>query len=171
MRLVFDATPLIYLGAVDRLSFLRELGAERVVPRQVYSEVVETGLDQGHPDARRVERACEADIVRVIDVPETGHVARLSNNEHLTIADAAVVGHTIDSEGIAVMDDQYGRDVAAAEGVETRGTAWLVLSALGDGTIDPNDARTIIDGMVEERWFCSPRLYAGIIGQVERSSI
>jgi predicted nucleic acid-binding protein len=46
------------------------------------------------------------------------------------------------------MDETYGRDVATAEGITTRGTAYLVLKLASEGTISIDDARTVIDAMI-----------------------
>jgi hypothetical protein len=68
---VFDATPLIYLGAVEPLTLGQYLEGARVLPERVYDEVVNTGLEQCYPDARRIERAVEADHVDVVAVETT----------------------------------------------------------------------------------------------------
>ena len=51
---VFDATPLIYLATVDELTLIAELEESCVIPDRVYTEVVDTGIEQGYPDARRI---------------------------------------------------------------------------------------------------------------------
>lgn len=54
---VFDATPLIYLATVERLSLVVDHVSEPVVPDPVHQEVVEDGIEAGHADARRIERS------------------------------------------------------------------------------------------------------------------
>jgi predicted nucleic acid-binding protein len=65
------------------------------------------------------------------------------------------------------MDEAYGRDVAATEGITTRGTAYLVLVPASNGTISVDEARTVIDAMIEEGWYCAPNLYAKIVQKLE----
>jgi predicted nucleic acid-binding protein len=60
------------------------------------------------------------------------------------------------------MDDQYGRDVADAEAITTRGTAFLVLRLLSTDVITPEDAQDTIDAMLDAGWYCAPDLYARI---------
>ncbi|MDS0301075.1 hypothetical protein NDI76_20255 [Halogeometricum sp. S1BR25-6] len=48
---VLDATPLIYLAKVDRLDLVQHLDGSCVIPDRVYEEVIETGIEQGNPDA------------------------------------------------------------------------------------------------------------------------
>jgi predicted nucleic acid-binding protein len=164
---VFDATPLIYLAKVDRLGIVRHLDGPAVIPERVREEVVEVGLDQGYPDARRVERGIEAGLLDTVTVADTALVGRLRENPNLSDADAAVLAHAGVHDGVAVMDDAYGRDVAATEGIITRGTAYLVLLATREGEIGTSEARDTIDGMIEEGWYCAPDVYARILRKLE----
>ena len=164
---VFDATPLIYLAKVDRLALVQHLEASCVLPERVYEEVVETGLEQGYPDARRIERSVDADRFDIVSVETTPLLSRLQDNSNLSDADVAVLTCADAHDGVAVMDETYGRDVAAAEGITTRGTAYLVLKLASEGAISVDDARTVIDAMIDEGWYCAPDVYAKIIQKLE----
>jgi len=164
---VFDATPLIYLAKVDRLALVQHLEASCVLPERVYEEVVETGLEQGYPDARRIERSVDADRFDILSVEITTLLTRLQDNSNLSDADVAVLACADAHDGVAVMDETYGRDVAAAEGITTRGTAYLVLKLASEGTLSVDDARTVIDAMIDEGWYCAPDVYAKIVRKLE----
>lgn len=117
---VLDATPLIYLAKGERLDVLDRLDRSRLVPERVYDEVVTAGLEEGYSDARRIERRVE-DGAFEIGSPEASElVDRLASNPNLSEADAAVLAIAAEVDGTAVMDERYGRDVADAEGIETR---------------------------------------------------
>ena len=164
---VFDATPLIYLAKVDRLALVQHLEASCVLPERVYEEVVETGLEQGYPDARRIERSVDADRFDIVSVETTALLTRLQENSNLSDADVAVLACADAHDGVAVMDETYGRDVAAAEGITTRGTAYLVLKLASEGALSVDDARTVIDAMIDEGWYCAPDVYAKIIQKLD----
>ena len=164
---VFDATPLIYLAKVDRLALVQHLEASCVLPERVYEEVVETGLEQGYPDARRIERSVDADRFDIVSVETTSLLSRLQDNSNLSDADVAVLACADAHDGVAVMDETYGRDVAAAEGITTRGTAYLVLKLASEGTLSVDDARTVIDAMIDKGWYCAPDVYAKIVQKLE----
>jgi len=165
---VFDATPLIYLAKVDRLALVQQLDGSCVLPERVYEEVVETGLEQGYPDARRIERSVDAaDRFDIVSVETTPLLSRLQDNSNLSDADVAVLTCADAHDGVAVMDETYGRDVAAAEGITTRGTAYLVLKLASEGAISVDDARTVIDAMIDEGWYCAPDVYTKIIQKLE----
>ena len=164
---VFDATPLIYLAKVDRLALVQQLDVSCVIPEHVYEEVVETGLEQGYPDARRVERSVDADRFDIVSVETTPLLSRLQENSNLSDADIAVLAYADAYDGVAVMDERYGRDVATAEGITTRGTAYLVLKLASEGTISANEARSVIDAMIDEGWYCAPDVYAKIVQKLD----
>jgi predicted nucleic acid-binding protein len=164
---VFDATALIYLAKVDRLALVQQLDTSCVIPERVYEEVVETGLEQGYPDARRIERSVNADRFDIVSVETTPLLSRLQDNSNLSDADVAVLAYADVHDGVAVMDETYGRDVAAAEGITTRGTAYLVLKLTTEGALSVDDARTVIDAMIDEGWYCAPDVYAKIVQKLE----
>ena len=164
---VFDATPLIYLAKVDRLTLVQHLEASCVIPELVYAEVVEDGLEEGYPDARRIERSVDAEMFDVISVGATRILSRLRTNDSLSDADAAVLACADAHDGVAVMDETYGRDVAAAEGITTRGTAYLILKLTKEGAISADEARTVVDAMIDTGWYCAPDVYSKIIQKLE----
>jgi predicted nucleic acid-binding protein len=165
---VFDATPLIYLAKTERLeAAVGSLDEPCAMPREVYEEVVVVGMDAGYPDARRVEQCVEKDLFEVIETNDGPLEAKLSDNDSLSDADVAVLARASENDGIAVMDEQYGRNVASVEGIRTRGTAFLVLRLLEEGAIDGDEARETIDAMIDAGWYCSPRAYTKIIGKIE----
>ena len=167
---VFDATPLIYLAKVDRLALVQQLDVSCVIPERVYEEVVETGLEQGYPDARRIERGVDADRFVIESVEATPLLSRLRENNDLSDADVAVLAFADAHDGVAVMDETYGRDVAAAEGITTRGTAYLVLKLASEGTISVDEARSVVDAMVDEGWYCAPDIYTKIVQKLDSTT-
>ncbi|MFO7925604.1 DUF3368 domain-containing protein [Natronomonas sp.] len=164
---VFDATPLIYVAKVDRLILLGQLEASCVVPERVYEEVVTTGLEAGYPDARRIERSVDDDLFDIVTVETTPLSSRLQTNDALSDADVAVLACADAHAGVAVIDETYGRDVAAAEGITTRSTAYLVLKLTQQDAISVEEARTVIDAMIEKGWYCAPDMYAKIVRKLE----
>gem|GEM_PF-6920756 len=56
---------------------------------------------------------------------------------------------SISHDAIAVMDESAGRSAAEVEGIETQGTAYLVLSAVKRGAMAPERGRETIDAMVD----------------------
>lgn len=85
----------------------------------------------------------------------------------LSRVDADVLALADAGDGVAVMDEQYGRDVATVEDISTTGTAAVVIDAVRSGDIPGTTGREIVDDLVEAGWYCSPALYARISRQLE----
>ncbi|WP_132059657.1 DUF3368 domain-containing protein [Halorussus amylolyticus] len=163
MTLVFDATPLIYLGKADRLDVLARLDSKLLVPERVYEEVVERGIERGYADARRVNDWVKGGPLERERVEATDRFARLTSETRLSPADTAVLLLADEVDGTAVMDERYGRDIADTEEIDTRGTAFLILSLMKRRELTSDDARETIDAMLDAGWHCSPNLYAKIL--------
>ena len=165
--LVFDASPLIVLASADSLSILEPLEQPLVVPERVRTEVVDAGLQGGHADARRLRAAIECGLLSVQEVEATEFFEDLCDLDGLSDTDGAVIAHAAANDAVAVMDEAYGRSIASAENVETRGTAYLVLSQVTDGPLSPAEGRETIDALVDAGWYCSTDLYRRIIAKLE----
>ena len=138
MSWVFDATPLIYLAKAERLDVIETLDEPRVVPEAVYREVVTTGVERGYDDARRIERAVEDGLVDTfaVDTDDSPVATRLARHPGLSDADVAVLACADARSAVAVIDESARRSAAEVEGVETRGTAYVVLAAEGRRAVD-----------------------------------
>ena len=166
MSWVFDATPLIYLAKAERLDVIETLDEPRLVPKAVYHEVVTAGVEQGYDDARRIERAVEDGLVDV-DLDDSPVADRLQRHPGLSDADVAVLACADARDGVAVMDESAGRSAAEVEDIETRGTAYLVLSAIKRGAMAPKRGRETIDTMVDAGWYVAPDVYTRILRELE----
>ncbi|EMA71429.1 DUF3368 domain-containing protein [Halorubrum distributum] len=65
------------------------------------------------------------------------------------------------------MDEATERSAAAVERVETRGTAYVVLSAVKRGELSPEEGREAIDVMIDYGWYVAPDVYTRIVGKLE----
>ena len=65
------------------------------------------------------------------------------------------------------MDEGHGRDIADVEGIETRGTVYLLLSLAKRGDIPAEEARETVEAILDAGWHCSPNLYAKILRKLE----
>ena len=65
------------------------------------------------------------------------------------------------------MDESAGRSAAEVEDVETRGTAYLVLAAVRDGTLSTAEGRDAIDAMIDRGWYVAPDVYTKIVEKLE----
>jgi len=168
MTLVFDATPLIYLGKSKRLDVLDVLEDDLVIPGRVFKEVVGDGMKQGYPDAKRINNYLRKGLFEQRTFEKNERFEDLVENTALSPADVAVLLLADDVGGTAVMDERHGRDIAEVEGIETHGTAYLLLSLVKRGDLPADVARDTIDEILDAGWHCSPNLYAKIIRKLDQ---
>lgn len=162
--LVFDATPLIYLAKADGIRLLEELDEELVIPQTVFEEVVKKGLENDEPDARKIQILVEEDVFEVRNCELEGFLERNSN---LSSADKQVLKIADETGSVAVMDEAYGRKVAESEGIETRGTAYMVLKLQRLDVLIDEESKELIDKIVDQGWYCSSGLYKDILNKIE----
>ena len=169
MTRVFDATPLIYLAKADRLDLLETTDSPRIVPKTVYQEVVTDGVEAGYDDARRIERAVENGMLEVVsvDIDDSPLATRLASHPGLSDADIAVLACADARAAMAIMDEAAGRSAADAERIKTRGTAFLILSAVKQDELPPEAGRETIDAMIDAGWYVAPDLYTKIVRKLE----
>jgi predicted nucleic acid-binding protein len=167
MTLVFDATPLIYLGKADRIDVLAETEQRLVIPGRVYAEVVEDGTKRGYPDAKRIGRRCRDGLFERQTYERDERFERLSDGTNLAPADTATLLLADETDGTAVMDEKHGRAIAEVEHIDSRGTTYLLLSLVKGGDLPADEARETIDAMVSAGWHCSTDLYSKMLRTLE----
>ncbi|TKX45434.1 DUF3368 domain-containing protein [Halorubrum sp. SD690R] len=169
MSWVFDATPLTSLAKAERLGVVETLSEPRLVPERVYREAVTEGIEAGYDDARRIERTVEDGLVDVVavDTDDSPVATRLGRHPGLSDADVAVLTCADARDAVAVMDESAGRSAAEVEGVETRGTAYLVLAAVKGGQLSKAGGRDAIDAMIDHGWYVAPDVYTRVVGKLE----
>ena len=157
--LVFDATPLIYLAKAEKLEKVEKLEQQRLIPERIYREVVEEA--EGEPDAERIQKAVENDILEIASTEVDEEMKSLSQ------ADLEVLKIAEREEAVALMDEEYGRNLAAARDIETRGTAFIILRMQKKGLISEKEAKQTVDSMIDSGWYCSTDLYKEIMNKIE----
>ena len=169
MNWVFDATPLIYLAKAKRLDVIETLDEPRLVPKAVHHEVVTAGVERGYDDTRRIERAVEDGLINVVavDTDDSPVAIRLRNHPGLSNAGVAVLACADARDGVAVMDESAERSAAEVEDIETRGSAYVVLSAVQRGMLTPKRGRETIDAMIDAGWYVAPDLYTTLVRKLE----
>ena len=166
MTYVFDASPLVVLATAERLDLLAHF-EECLLTERVHAEVVEAGREHGYPDANRIARGIDEGVLMVREVEADDQFRSFAAVDGLSEGDASTLALAAQADATAIMDETIGRDVAGVYGIETRGTAFLVLSLVRDDELLPDEGRTVIDEMVDAGWYCSTELYRKIERKID----
>ncbi|MBS7651355.1 MAG: DUF3368 domain-containing protein [Candidatus Bathyarchaeia archaeon] len=163
--IVSKATPLIYLAKIERISILRKLFGEVLVPQEVKVEVVDKGKQLGEGDAYIIEKAISDGWIKVLNVEpietpirlERGEVAALSIAKRLGIREVLV-------------DETPARIAAKLMGLTARGTLYVLLKALEVEEIDLNEFLDSLSKLVEHGFRLKEEVYLEAVREARRIS-
>ena len=140
MIAVADASPLIGLSKVGRLSLLRTLYGEVLLPPQVYADVVVQG--RGRAGARAVRNAVAAGWLRVVAVEDPALVPPAFAG----MGEGEAIGLAIERQAdVLLLDDRAARNAATRLGLRWLTTGGILLDARRAGAV--RRVKPILDRM------------------------
>ncbi|MEW6755597.1 MAG: DUF3368 domain-containing protein [Candidatus Latescibacterota bacterium] len=143
MKVVANATPLIALALLDRLTLLPALFREVLVPPAVYDEVVVRGADR----AGGAGLACAAWLT--VQDPATPHTIEpvllgLDAGEF----EVLLLARSVQPDWVLI-DERLGRRVAQAMGLPVKGTIGLLLAGYRAGLLTQDEALSCVPRLAE----------------------
>lgn len=139
---VANAGPLMALAKLNLLHLLKQLYGQVQFGQSVFHEVVVDGIRQGHEDAHTLQQFLRQEgweATEVAVVPPLLATLPLDRGERDSIALAVA------SQGLLLMDEERGRQVAQQLGVQVRGTLGILIQAYRGGLIDADQLRLYFD--------------------------
>jgi predicted nucleic acid-binding protein len=161
--LIFDATPLIYLGKIDFIKKIRQFPEYKYTTESVYNEVVVEGKKSGKPEVFLIENIIEIGIIKLKIPTNEQYIIHLLENPRIHKGDADVLALASELEGIALLDDEEARGMAEVEGIEHHGTVYLLLRMVKMGLLTTDEAIEGLNKMIHLGWRCSTELYVEIL--------
>jgi len=165
--LIFDATPLIYLGKINVLEKITHFPEEKYTTESVYQEVVVEGKKSGNPGVFLIESLLNVRILKIKTPADDRYIAHLKENPGIHKGDAEVLALALELDGIALLDDEEARGMAEMEGIEHHGTIYLLLRMMKMGLLTKEETIDRLDEMLRRGWWCSTELYAGILRAIQ----
>jgi len=152
--IVADASPLIGLAKIGRLSLLRRLAEEVWIPRAVWRELIEGGSDR--PEVKELSMLLTGSV-RESEPTMVGRFAMLVDaGEAEAVALAAV-----NPGCLLLIDDAAGRRLAESQGIRCMGVAGLLLRAKRSGLLTA--LATDLKALREKGYFLSEHLIAQLL--------
>jgi predicted nucleic acid-binding protein len=147
---VFDSSPLIYLNKVGLAWVLEELEGEKIVPPEVYEQVVTRGKARGDADALLTERLVEQGVLTVVPV-ESNFKARVRGLRiELHEGELDVLALADEKSGTAILDESIAREVATVFKIEVHGTLFLLFLMVRGGKLKKDEARDKVNLMIHK---------------------
>jgi len=164
--LIFDATPLIYLGKINFIQKIRHFPQNKYIPESVYEEVVVEGKKVGKPEVFLIENIIETGIIKIKAPVDNQYLDHLKGNPRIHKADAEVLALASEMDGIALLDDEEARGMAEIEGIDHHGTIYLLLRMMKMGLLTEEETLDGLNEMIRKGWRCSTELYAAILKKI-----
>ncbi|MEK6988155.1 MAG: hypothetical protein AABX97_08705, partial [Candidatus Thermoplasmatota archaeon] len=144
-----DASPLIHLARIGRLSLIPQLYRRAVCPASVVREVVTRGHELGRPDAAAVE-AVLGDWLAAVMPPAklAARAEALRRNARLGEGESDAILLAEDLRAPLLTDDALAARTARARGIDIRWTTSLVLEAAAGSVLSKQEARGVIEELV-----------------------
>jgi predicted nucleic acid-binding protein len=152
--IVSNATPLIYLAKIGRLTLLRDIFGEVLIPNEVKKEVVDRGKELGEKDAYHIDKAIQDGwiIVRPAEIVDTP--IKLHQGEASTLSLAIRTG-----QSEVLIDEVSARTAARLMSLTPRGTVYVLLKALEMKLINLNEFLTALSDLTESGFRLKEEVY------------
>jgi predicted nucleic acid-binding protein len=147
---VFDSSPLIYLNKVELAWVLEELEGEKIIPPEVYEQVVTRGKARGDADAFITERLVELGVITVVPV-ESDFTARVRGlRAELHEGELDVLALAAEKNGTAILDESIAREVATVFKIKVHGTLFLLFPMVQRGKLTKDEVRDKVNLMIHK---------------------
>jgi predicted nucleic acid-binding protein len=147
---IFDSSPLIYLNKVGLNWVFELLEGEKIIPTQVYEQVVTRGKIRGDADAIISEELVRNEVIKVITV-ENGFKEMLKSLKgELHEGELEVLALAKNKGGIAVLDETIAREVGKVFKIEVHGALFLIFLMLRKGKLKKEEAKDKVDLMIRK---------------------
>ena len=155
MKVVCDASTLIALARIGQFETLERTGAQVVIPRAVYKEVVVQG--EGKPGATEVSAAA---WIETREVTDHSIVARFRIVLDAGESGAIALAQEVDA-ALIILDDEEARDAALSEGLSVVGLPAFLVRAKAWGIV--REVRPLLDALKHQGFFISDELYQHVL--------
>lgn len=146
----FGSSPLIHLNKVGLQWIFADLEGKKIIPSQVYEQVVLQGKVRGDADALVSEELVKKGILQVAEV-ENGFKEALRNIEAgLHEGELEVLALAKNTGGTAVLDENLARDVGHIFDIEIHGTLFLIFLMVKKGALKREKAIDKVNLMIKK---------------------
>lgn len=163
-NIISDATPLIYLAKIEKISLLKSLYNTIIISSEIKNEIVDEGKRLKEKDAFLIEKEIKDGFIEVIKVSnyikpvfkiDKGELSILSLTKELNIKDVLI-------------DEKLARIAAKVEGLTPRGTLFVILKNLKLKLINFDDFLRILNSLLEAGFRLKEEVYLKAIEEARK---
>ena len=147
MTAVSNAGPLIHLAKIGRLSLLKEIFNEIIIPRTVKVEVIDKGKEKGKPNAFLIDAV---DWIKVMDDPSNADQLAEKVGIHPGEACAILLAKSLNVP--VLLDDSDARKFALGLGLEVVGSVGVIIRAVKLKLISKEEGLKDLEKLANIMW-------------------
>jgi predicted nucleic acid-binding protein len=143
---VSNSGPLIHLAQINCLDLLFFLFDKVLIPKAVYKEVIESGQQQGHHDARYINK--EIDKGRIEVKGASNELLKEIHNDNLHKGELEVIALALEMRDKTVLlDDEEARIFASTFNLKIKGTLGVIIDNVHSETISSRKGKELIKAL------------------------
>lgn len=163
-NIISDATPLIYLAKIEKISLIKSLYNTIIISSEIKNEIVDEGKRLKEKDAFLIEKEIKDGFIEVIKVSnyikpvfkiDKGELSILSLAKELSIKDVLI-------------DEKLARIAAKVEELTPRGTLFVILKNLKLKLINFDDFLRILNSLLEAGFRLKEEVYLKAIEEARK---
>ena len=163
-NIISDATPLIYLAKIEKISLIKSLYNTIIISSEIKNEIVDEGKRLKEKDAFLIEKEIKDGFIEVIKVSnyikpvfkiDKSELSILSLAKELSIKDVLI-------------DEKLARIAAKVEGLTPRGTLFVILKNLKLKLINFDDFLRILNSLLEAGFRLKEEVYLKAIEEARK---
>jgi len=158
MQAVSDATPLIHLSKIGKLSYLKRIFDKIFIPKEIYDEVVVKGKQLYKKDAVLIEELMKKNFIIVKDADSAIQMPNL----HIGELKAIALCKELKIKNLLI-DEKEGFNASKLLGLTPLRTTALLLTLLNKKIIKFNEYKESLLNLSESGYFLSAETYERLI--------
>jgi len=151
---VSNATALIHLSRMNKLSLLKRLFSKVIIPRAVYSEVAVPGA-VGY---EKIVKGVQEEWIIVKDVRDRMSAYELTPLLHKGEAEAIILAEEAKADYL-IVDERVARYIAASRGIKVIGILGILSLCIELNLININEALRLSQALIESGYIIDREVY------------
>ncbi|MBI2631383.1 DUF3368 domain-containing protein [Candidatus Pacearchaeota archaeon] len=165
MSYVFDSSSLIYLGKIKILDRLKFLKSDKIIPLEVYKEVVEKGFERMEYEAKIIDELIKERLF-VIKKGKQEQIEAFKSISFLSKADKEILAIAREIKAIAIIDETYANSIAETFGIKCHGSIYLILLMVKNKVFRKKEAIEYINRMIQLGFYFSTEKYREVLAKI-----
>lgn len=161
--IVSNSSPLIWLAKIGRLTLLKTLFKEVIIPRKVHMEAT---LDKKSADSILIGKAVEEGWIKVSEeTMEEAQILADISGVHLGEAEAILLARKLEVE--LIIDEREASATAQMFGVRPIGTIAVLLLALAKNQLTISEFKECLDRLMTLGFWLTVEVYNKVLEEAQ----